>query len=259
MPKEEQHLSEKSIAQNELTLAALREPALKLLQEGRESSFSSEAKRTDKGLQVNTVDEKTKTTSLMIVDGNATAKHRSIDFSGFHFDVQLKGDFNITHIKNNQTWVEKDSFELKGSDLDDWMQRSDKFNVTMKRSDANGRPIQVYEPAISEAQSSLDPNGQPIRLARPAGNEANCGKENIYNPGNKRMECDYIIRDALNGDLSYNETREKFPASFYYRSVVRDMQGQVKGIVHQSFNLDTNGDLVSVKTRAVKPAQLRKQ
>ena len=245
--------SEKSIAQNEVTLAALRAPALELIQQGIESSYTSQATKTEKGLQVRTVDDKTHVPSLMLVDGKADAVHRTVDWSGIHFDVALHGDFSIKHQKGKQQWNEKATFDLVGSDWDNLWNRSDKFNTTIKRMDEKGRLIQAYAPAISEEQTALDPNGQAIRLAKPAGTSANCGIENIYNRNDKRMLCEYIV----DGKVSYNESREQFPAIWSHRSVVRDMKGTVLGIVHQDYRLDDKGDITSVSTSARKPMKLR--
>lgn len=251
---------EKQISQTEIALAALREaPLHALVKEGIESAYTSKAERTDKGLRIETTNDRDKSTSTMIIEGTASSEHRTINLSGIHFDTILRGEYTISHVQGKTVKLERDQFELIGTDWDAWMSRPDRFTLTMKRTDAQGRPIQTYEPAISETQVGgdghlvLDPNGQPLRIARPADGEANCGLENIGNPGNRRMDATFIIRDATLGDLSYNQTREKEPAGWYYRSVVRDMKGTVLGIVSQRFTLDDNGDIESVTTSARKP------
>lgn len=250
--------TENAVAQTEVVLAALREPALKLLEEGIASSYTSTARRTKNGLEISTVKEGEKTASLMIVQGNARAESRIAYWQGIHLDVVLNGQYKITHKEAGKTWQETDSFRLSGSMLDEWMGRPDKYNVTLNRKDAAGKPLQSYLPAISEAQKQLDPNGQPLRLARYAGSEANSSLEDIYSYGSRKQEANYIIQDGRTGkELSYNETREKYPAAWAYRSVLRDMQGKVLGIVHQSFKLDEKGDLVSVDTSARKPMKLK--
>ena len=67
--------------------------------------------------------------------------------------------------------------------------------------------------------------------------------------------------EALNGNdfntvlgtLSFNETRERLPAGFYHRSVVRDMKGNVLGILNQNYHLDEHGNLIDATTSARKP------
>ncbi len=243
--------TEKAIAQTEVVLAALREPAIKLLQDGVASAYTSTAHRTDKGLQVNTVKEGSHVPSMMLVEGSTESGRRIMNL-----DDHLKGEYKITHSEGKKSWQEKDTFELSGGLWDGWMGRSDKFNVSLTRKDANGRVMESYLPAISEEQKQLDPNGQPLRLARLAGSDANASLENIANPGNKRQEANYIIKNG-NSELSYNETREKYPAAWAYRSVVRDMNGKVLGIVNQTFTLDDSGDLSSVQTSARKPMQVK--
>lgn len=243
--------TEKAIAQTEVVLAALREPAIKLLQDGVSSAYSSTAHITDKGLQVNTVKDGTHVPTVMLVEGKAESERRIM-----HMDDYLKGEYKITHSDGKKSWQENDTFELSGGLWDGWMGRADKFNVSLTRKDANGRTIESYLPAISEEQKQLDPNGQAVRLAKLAGSEANASLENIANPGNKRQEANFIIKNG-DSELSYNETREKYPAAWAYRSVVRDMKGKVLGIVNQTFTLDDNGDLASVQTSARKPMQVK--
>lgn len=252
--------SETAIAQNEISLSVLRETALRtLLEEGRESAYTSSATATDKGRQIETVNNKTKDRSTIIINGKAVGVHR-----GLSLDTQVKGDFVITHVRPKGNLVEKAEFELTGTDWDEFWGRTDKFTISMKRTDATGKKaVETYLPAISEEQHKdnravLDPNGQPLRIARLANGDANCRRDNIDNPRNSRVLCEYILRRDQSQDLSYNETREKFPSSIYYRSVVRDMQGKVLGIVEQSYKTDANGDLLSATTSARRPLKLKK-
>lgn len=254
---EQQKKIETGIARTEITLAALREePMRALLQEGVESAYTSVAKKTEKGLQVDTENTKTHRKSSMVVDGTATGS-RGV------FSTELTGDFTITHGTGQGARVEKDKFQLKGSNWDEVMGRPDLFNVGYTRTDASGKPFQVYEPAISEpvikdGRYQLDPNGQPLRVAKPAGSDNNAGRENIGNPGNRRLEATFIIHDAKLGDLSYNQTKETTVGGYYYRSVVRDMQSRVLGIVEQDFKVDANNEITSVTTSARKPRQIKK-
>lgn len=245
--------SAKAIAQNEVVLAALRAPALEALQKGIETSYTSQAKHTKSGLQIDTVNDTTHVPSMMLVDGKAESEHRTISRSGIHMDVKLKGDFNITHFDGKNLRREKSSFELTHSDWDDLWNRKDRFNTRIRTEDMTGRAVQRYEPAISEEQKEVDPNGQPVRLAKPAGDQPNCGIEDIFRAGDKRHLCEYIIDDKL----SYNMTRTKDEAGWAYRSVVRDLKGKVLGIVRQDFDLDANGDIKSVSTTARKPMKVR--
>lgn len=254
----------KSVPQNELTLVALRDQALELLlNKNTESGFESTAHRTKQGLQVDTTNLADKSKSQMLVEGSSRYSPPALGWDGFHLDTQWKGDYTITHTNGNQRRVEKDSFSYVGGMWDDIMSREDRSNVTMTRKDASGKPFQTYLPALSETVSEgrnqkLDPNGQPLRVARLAGSETNCGLDYSNSRGGN-MDCNFLIRDAKFGkDISYNETREKFPSGFYYRSVLRDTAGKVLGIVNQSYNVDSNGDITNVRTSARRPEQIKK-
>lgn len=254
----------KSVPQNEVVLTNLRDQAIDLLlNRNTESAFDSTAHKTSQGLQVDTTNVGDKSKSQMIVDGTAKYSSPALGWDGFHLDTQWKGDYTVTHINGNQRRVEKDSFSYVGGMFDDFMNREDRSNVTVTRKDANGKPFQTYLPALSEMVSEgghlkLDPNGQPLRVAKLAGSEANCGLDYSNSRGGN-MDCNYLIRDAKFGkDISYNETHEKTPGGFYYRSVMRDTAGKVLGIVNQSFNLDANGDITNVRTSARRPEQLKK-
>lgn len=250
------------VAQTQVVLANLRDPVLEALIQGRESSFSSQSKRTANGLEITTTNDSTKAKSGLIVNGNVS----STDFLG---GLSLEGNYNVKHLDGNGRLKsqEQDKFELKGGVWDAWMGNSDRFNAQLTRSDMQGNPFQVHKPAISEVQYNgrnmvLDPNGQGVRIAKYAGSDNNCGMENPYNSANKRYECDYVVskgKDAPAKDgLSYNEVRENLPGGIYLRSVVRDGSGKVLGIVNQSYRLDANGDPVDIRTSARKPQEPRK-
>lgn len=247
--------SETAIARNEIALSLLRESALEALIKGRASVSESTAVAAAGGRKIETIDKETQEKHTITIDGKAVGARRT-------FGNEVKGDFSIVRVSPKGA-DEKAEFELTTSDFDDFWGRSDKFRVSMKRTKAaGGKAVESYEPAVSEKiEGKLDPNGQPLRTARPAADsEVNCQRENIDNRGNKRLLREYIIHNDKLGDLSYNETVEKFPAHFYHRSVIRDMKepGKVLGIVEQSFKIDDNGDLTSVTTKARRPAKLKK-
>lgn len=245
---ENDHVNQKALAQNEVTLAALRAPALELLQKGIESSYSSDVKKTARGLEVTTVNDNDSkhVPELLIVDGNASSG------SGL-FNVTLHGDFNMTHKSGSRQWQEKATFDLVGSHWDQIWGRSDKFNSSIKRMNAQGKEIQVYAPAITEEQEQTDPNGQRIRLAKLAGDAPNAGIENIASRGDRRFLTEYIVDNKL----SFNESRTEYPALWERRTVVRDLKGKVLGIMYQDYKLDSNGDITSVSTSARKPMKIR--
>lgn len=252
---------EKAIAQNEVTLAALREPALDLLLlEGIESAFTSTATKTGRGLEVSTTNTRDKSNSSFVVSGSADFSDASLNPFDFHLGSRWNGDFTISHSDGR---VENDKFRYAGGFWDDVMSRTDKSTVSITRTDASGRPIQAYVPAVSEmvlgkdGHLVRDPNGQPLRIAKEVGNATNCQLD--YSSSRQAtMDCNFVINDPEIGKLSYNETREKEPAGFYYRSVLRDMEGKVLGIVEQNFNVDAEGDLTDIRTSARKPVLVRR-
>ncbi len=247
----------RAVPQNELALAALRDEALlALVKQNKETTFDSSVTNTPNGLQIDTTDQTDKSKSQMVIKGTS---EYSPPLHGWHLDTQWNGDYTITHNKGGERRVEKDSFRYVGGMFDDFMSREDKSNVTMTRKDANGNPFQTYLPAISETvmqdgRLAYAPNGQPLRHARLAGSETNCGLT-MSNSRGGDMECNYIIKDARFGkDISYNETREKNPSGYHYRSVVRDTQGGVLGIINQTYSVNRlTGDVTSVTTSGRKP------
>lgn len=257
LTEEQMKKQETGIARTEITLAALRDEAIKsLLKEGKSPVFTSNASKDGDVLKVDTKNDKTGVVTKMVVDGTATGSRGILS-------TELVGNFTITHGSGQNARIERDEFRLKGGHWDEIMGRPDLFNVGFTRKDATGKPIQVYEPALSEVVISggrvvEDPNGQPLRRARPAGSDNNAGAENIANRGNRRLEANYIIHDPTIGDLSYNQTKEKTASGFAYRSVLRDLQGTVLGIVEQNVSLDENFDVTAVRTSARKPMQVKK-
>ncbi|MDZ4836368.1 MAG: hypothetical protein SGJ27_21550 [Candidatus Melainabacteria bacterium] len=255
----------KAVPQNEILLAALRDgPIEALLNRNVETKTETTTLQRAGGvLQAETTDSATKAKSQLMIEGSAKYSPPALGWDGFHLDTQWKGDFTITHINGKERRVEKNNFSYVGGIFDDVMNRQDRSNVTLTRKDANGKPFQTYLPALSETLMEngrlvLDSNGQPKRIASPAGTEQNCGLD-MSNSRGGNMDCNYLIRDAKFGkDISYNETHEKFPTGFYYRSVLRETTGKVLGIVEQSYSTDAQGNISSVRTSARKPEQLRK-
>jgi len=253
---------ERSIAQTEATLAALRQPVLDaLLKEGRASTFSSTAHRNGDELTIETTGKGTPKQVLKVSSDihSESTLFNPMDPSTLKAPnpgAYIVGNFTIKDGQNNV--IERDRVNFFASHVDDWYSRPDKATMSLTRMDAKGNPFQTYVPAVSEEQGGYDANGQPLRVATPTNGGPNCGLENIGNQGNHRRECDYIVHDPNSriGDLSYNETQST-EGRTYYRSVVRDMQGKVLGIVEQSFALDANGDLVSATTSARKPVQVK--
>jgi len=251
----------KSVPQNELTLAVLREQALELLLlEGKSSSFQSTARRTNQGLEVDTTNEADRSKSKLVINGTSTYEP---PLHGWHLDTEWKGEYTIAKTRGGRQTVEKSSFDYSGSLFDDIMSRQDRANVSMTRRTSDGKTFQSYIPAISQevvrkGQVVRDSNDQPLRVAREADGANNCGLD--YSRSSRgTQDCNYLIRDSRFGkDISYNETHDKTASGFYYRSVLRDRQGTVLGIMEQSFDIDGNGDLTNVQTSARKPVQIKK-
>jgi hypothetical protein len=249
---------ERSIAQTDVTLAALRQPALEaLLKEGRSSTFTSTAHRQGEQLTVET-SGKGVPQSVMKITGDY--HDESTVFNPLNpatFKLPNPGAFFVGNFKitdGNNRLIEKDNYKFFASNVDDLYSRPDKATIAFTRTGADGKLLQNYVPASS--QEATDANGQSVRIATPTDGDPNCQLENIGNPGNHRRECEYIIRDPKLGDLSYNETQST-EGQHYYRSVVRDMKGKVLGIVEQSFDLDANGDITNVTTSARKPQPVK--
>lgn len=258
---------ERSIAQTDITLAALRQPALDaLLQQGRSSTFTSIAHRQGNDLTVETTGMGMPR-QVMNISGNyqdETKWFNPMDPSHLKLPnpgAYLVGNFTIKDGHNKV--IENDTYNFFASDVDDLYSRPDKATIGFSRMKPDGTVLQNYTPAQSVEQIEnghvlLDPNGHAVRIAQASQGDPNCQLENIGNPGNHRRECDYIIHDARLGDLSYNETQST-EGGHYYRSVVRDMHGKVLGIVEQTFQLDANGDVTNVTTSARKPQQVKQQ
>lgn len=240
---------ENGAAKTAVTLSVLREEALDhLLKDGKASSFKSEGTQTDRGLRVNTVDETDGSRSSLLIKGD---EEMGTGWTG----VYLNGNYDIERQEDGRTTHEKGKFNLFNSHFDDFRGLSH-FRVSMERTDASGNKIEAYIPAQTTIKSeggkiAYDPNGQPVRLAETISG-ANC-KPDYSHRGSRKMDCEYILQDAELGTLSFNETREKLPAGFYHRSVVRDMKGNVLGILNQNYRLDEHGNLIDATTSARKP------
>jgi hypothetical protein len=205
------------ITQMEVTLAALREPAMrKLLDQGIASTYTSQAKRTERGLEVESTDEKTKDKSKMIVSGTASIENRL-----FPLDQHAHGDVTVTNAANGKV-MEKDHIDFSSSDIDHLYNQDYKVSISHKRDFADGRT------------------------------QTAATKTDNVSPG--KNEADYKIHDSKYGDLTLNETiTSPLGNRKEYRSVLRDSKGQVLGIIDQVFDLDGNGDPTSVYTSARKP------
>jgi hypothetical protein len=211
------------ITQMEVTLAALREPAMrKLLDQGVASAYTSQAKRTERGLEVESTDNKTKDKSKIIVSGTA-----SIDNRLFHLDQHAQGDVTVTNGANGKV-LEKDHIDFSSSDIDHLYNQDYKVSISHKRHFADDGRTQTAET-----------------------------KTDHVSPG--KNEADYKIHDSKYGDLTLNETiTSPLGNRKEYRSVLRDSGGKVLGIIDQVFDLDGNGDPTSVYTSARKPAPEKK-
>ena len=208
---------EQTLTQMEVTLAALREPAIhKLLDQGVASTYTSQAKRTERGLEVESTDEKTKDKSKMIVSGTAFGENRIA-----HFDAHLQGDVTVRNAADGKP-MEKDRIDFSSSNWDDLYGQDYKVSISQSRTFADGR--------TQTAETKTD--------------HVSAGKN----------EADYKIHDSKYGDLTLNETiTSPLGNRKEYRSVLRDSKGQVLGIIDQVFDLDNNGDPTKVYTSARKP------
>jgi hypothetical protein len=253
-----------NLPQNEVALANLRDEAMQALAGGKPFASSSTADKEGKALHVTTTSGG-KPDGTMIVDGSNSD-------TNYVLGEKLQGNFKVFHEKGASHTVEQDNFTINASNIDSMWGRDDKANLSISRKDASGKPIQTYEPAISETkiqngQVVLDANGQPEKVTRPAGGDANAHLENPENPGNHRRETDYIVHDAalakklgVSGDaLSLDLTSEAFPngkggETDYTRGVLRTLDGsRVLGIIEQDAKLDANGSIVDVQTTSRLP------
>jgi hypothetical protein len=256
-----------NLPQNEIALANLRDEAMQALAGGKPFSTSSTADKEGNALHVSTTGAGGKPDGLMIIDGSNTN-------TGYLISEKLEGNYNVFHDSAAGHSVEHDKFTINASNIDSLWGRDDKANLSLERRDAAGRPIQTYEPAISEPKLvnghiALDANSNEMRVARPADGDANSQLENIGNPNNHRRETDYIVHDAalakklgVSGDaISLNLTFEDSPnfsqkggEAIHYRGVVRTLDGErVLGIIEQDAKLDAKGSLTDVQTSSRLP------
>ena len=236
-------------AQTVATLSLLREEAITdLIKDGERSTFHSVGNsKSDSELEVVTTEEGSDEVDTLRILGDEKVEGT--------FNLSVSGDYNIYRNDNGNTSTEKMSFNMKHSFYDD-LRELPHYTVSMNRTSINGAPIESYNPAVTKLVSEdgalvRDVNGQPVRIAE-ATDGVNC-QPDYSRPNSGKMECEYILEDAELGTLSYNETRSKTAQGFQHRSVIRDMQGKVLGIVNQNFNLDARGMLKEATTTARRP------
>ncbi len=253
-----------TLAQNEVTFAVLRDSAIDgMLAEGKATSYRSTiTHREDGGLDVRTsgaIDPMLKNFSITgTVDGESVAFNPME--SGMRlpsFGTHLVGNYGI---RNGQgQLLEQSKFEFFSSEKNYQFDRADLATIAITRTDASGNNIQKLNPALSEekivgGRYVYDNNGQPIRVASLSEGAANCGKENIGNPGNRRRECNWLVDDAsLKQTYSYNQTLEGTSR----RSVVR-VGEQPRAIVQQRPEYDASGSLIAVTT-TIRPIEQTKR
>lgn len=253
-----------TLAQNEVTFAVLRDSAIDgMLAGGKATSYRSTITPTaDGGLNVRTsgaIDPMLKNFSIV-----GTVEAESVAFnpmeSGMRlpsFGTHLVGSFGIRDGQGKL--LEQDKFEFFSSEKNYQFDRADLATIAIMRTDANGNNIQKYQPALSEekivgGRFVYDSNGQPMRVARLSEGAANCGKENIGNPGNRRRECNWLVDDAsLKQTYSYNQTLEGSSR----RSVVR-VGETPRAIVYQTPEYDATGKMIAVNTSIRPIEQIKK-
>ncbi len=253
-----------TLAQNEVTFAVLRDSAIDgMLAEGKTASYRSTITRTaDGGMSVQTsgaIDPMLKNFSIA-----GTVEAESVAFnpmeSGMRlpsFGTHLVGNYGI---RNGQgQLVERSKFEFFSSEKNYQFDRADLATIAITRTDAKGNSIQMLNPALSEEKFEggrfvYDSNGQPVRVASLSEGAANCGRENIANPGNRRRECNWLVDDAsLNQTYSYNQTLDGTSR----RSVVR-VGETPRAIVHQRPEFDASGNLIAINT-SIRPIEQLKR
>ena len=168
---------ERSIAQTDITLAALREPALEaLLKEGRSSTFTSTAHRNGDQL---TVETSGKGAPRSVMNITADYHDESTVFNPLN-PATLKmpdpgayfvGNFKITD--GNNRLIEKDNYNFFASNVDDLYSRPDKATIAFTRTTADGKLLQNYIPASSDekvenGQVVLDANGDVTNVTTSA-------------------------------------------------------------------------------------------
>lgn len=253
-----------ALAQNEVTFAVLRDSAIDgMLASGKEVSYRSTVTHSADGkTRVQTsgaIDPMLKDFSI---SGDVTSESTVFNpmASGFRLPnpgAHVIGNYTVKDAKGKA--LETDKFEFFGSNIDYHYNRGDLATVAVTRTDAAGNIIQKLNPALSEEKIVdghfvKDANDQNVRVARLSDGAANCGKENIYNPGNHRTECNWLVDDASLGQTySYNQTFEGQSR----RSVVR-VGETPRAIVYQTPEFDAQGNLTAVTTRIRFPAEKKR-
>lgn len=252
-----------ALAQNEVTFAVLRDAAVDdMLTSGKEAVLRSKVTPiAGGGMRVETAGPIDAMLKEFTIQGNVTGETVALNpfQSGFRWPspgTHVVGNFTIG---NRQGQVlERDKFEFFGSEKNYQFDRADLATIGITRTDANGNVIQKLNPAISEekvvgGRFVYDANNQPVRVARLSEGAANCGKENIANPGNRRTECNWLVDDSSTKmTYSYNQTYDR--GSLH--SVVR-VGETPKAVVYQSPEYDAQGNLISVTT-SIRPITVKK-
>ena len=250
-----------TMAQTEVTMAVLRDSAIDaMLTSGRETSFRSTVTPTaGGGWKVDTAGAADPMLKNFSIKGTVDAE--SVAFNPMESGLRLPslgthlvGNYALKNAQGRA--LESDKFEFFSSEKNYQFDRADLATIAMTRTDASGKSIQRYNPALSEdkivgGRIVYDANGQPVRVARLSEGAANCGRENIGNPGNHRRECNWLVDDASLGQTySYNQTLEGNGR----RSVVR-LGETPKAVVYQSPEYDAHGNLVAINTSIRKIAK----
>jgi len=252
-----------ALAQNEVTFAVLRDAVVDdMLVNGKEAVLRSKVTPiAGGGMRVETSGPIDAMLKDFTIQGNVTGE--SVAFNQFQSGFRLPspgthvvGDFTVGNMKGQV--LERDRFEFFGSEKNYQFDRADLATIGITRTDASGTVIQKMNPAISEekivgGRYAYDANNQPIRVARLSGGDANCGKENIANPGNRRTECNWLVDDtSTKMTYSYNQTYDRGDL----RSVIR-VGETPRAIVHQLPEYDKQGNLIAVTT-SIRPVIVKK-
>lgn len=243
-----------TLALNEVTFAVLRDSAIDgMLAAGKEVSFKSKISHNPNGsMRVETSGDIDPMLKNFSITGTITGE--SVGFnpmeSGFRLPslgTHVVGNYEVGNAQGRL--LERDKFEFFGSERNYQFDRADLATIALTRLDARGNIIQKMNPALSEekivgGRFAYDANNQAIRVAKLSDGAANCGKENIANPHNRRTECNWLVDDtSLGQTYSYNQTYD----GNNRRSVVR-IGETPRAIVYQSPEFDAQGKLVGVTT-----------
>lgn len=249
---------ERRLTLPEAVLAHLRDQAIDtLLTEGRSLTLNSVGRKNGDVLTIETTGDGQR--RVVNVTGEVTGDDRIFNPMASGWSLPNPGSYvtgEFTFTDQNNRLLERSRINFYGSHVDSAYSRPDKATISILRTDGEGNVLQRYEPAQSYIKMEngrivYDQGGQPVRLAKPTGGGPNCGLENPGNPGNRRRDCEYILHDPELGELSYNQTQST-EQMINYRSVVR-RDGDVVGIVEQTFQVDEDGDVLNVTTSARKP------